>query len=499
MPDFTVAAGVKPPSFDPLATITSLNAAKQGMLQNKLLDQTVAQTIAQRKAAQGAINPQTGGWDPDQYMRNLSASPEGAGVAPEAAAQAQQNRIQQLAQHISEQNYTQEQLKTSQMELENGGKIGQAILASGNTSKDFVAKFGDQIVPTMIRTPEGMKHWEDLKAALTDDPQANAKIIQNFVNGSMDVVKAMGDVKPTDIGGAVQMGRVNPATGSYTPTAEIPKSASPEFQQTFHKVWNPEKNQYEFISQGEMSGAGGSPDSGQPTSGGGTAPDGRYPGSARHFTAEPSPGTPEMMTASANTYLSDAAAIPELTRTLTAFDQAYDTLKKAKTGPGAEPLQNLRGIADTFGIPLPGLANKSETVAYQETDKWLSSALAQESHRLGLGTDEARRLQQSAQPGVHTVHDAAVAMIPILKGLKAMEVAAPMVAKAQGVTPQQYVEWRAQWANSVDPLAFGAALMPVTQRKALISGMSAAEKAKYAKGLQAAVDAGLFTADDLRK
>jgi hypothetical protein len=176
-------------------------------------------------------------------------------------------------------------------------------------------------------------------------------------------------------------------------------------------------------------------------------------------------------------------------------------MKKATTGPAAERLQNLRGIADTYGIPLPkDIANKSETVAYAEANKWLSSALTSEAQRLGLGTDAARALQGEAQPGVHTVHDAAIAMIPILKGLKAMDLVAPIIAKQQGWTPQQYIEKRAQWANSVDPLAFGADLMPLAQRKAIIADLKTPQqRAKYAQGLRDAEAAGLFTVADLAR
>ena len=128
----------------------------------------------------------------------------------------------------------------------------------------------------------------------------------------------------------------------------------------------------------------------------------------------------------------------------------------------------------------------------------MTSALTSEASRLGLSTDAARALQGEAQPGVHTVKDAAMAMIPVLKGLKAMDLVAPVIAQQQGWTPQQYVEKRAQWANSVDPMAFGADLMPKAQRQAVIANLKTPEqRAKYAQGLRDAEAAGLFTIKDL--
>lgn len=237
--------------------------------------------------------------------------------------------------------------------------------------------------------------------------------------------------------------------------------------------------------------------------GGGAPRDGRYhpPGGAPGTLGPSSlaPGGADIKAKSAATFNDDMTLSPDLKRVLTTFDQGFAAIQKAKTGPGSEALQNLRGIADTYGIPLPVITSKDETVAYQEADKWLSSALSQEASRLGLGTDQARELQKHAQPGVHTVHDAAVAMIPVLKGLKAMEYAAPLIAKAQGVAPQDYVEWRAGWAQSVDPLAFGADLMPAADRKRIYSAMTLPQKEAYKAGILAAETAGLFTRDVLRK
>lgn len=498
----SIPLGVKPIQVDPLALVGDYNKVQQGLLQNRLLGQEVAGKIARGKAAQGAIDPATGQFDPDTYMKNLAASPDGAQSAPEAATQAQQNRIAQIQQHIAEQNLTQQQLETSKLENANAARIGQSLIGNGITSKAGIIQTLDTVAPTMFKSPEAQQQVEQFKAMLTDDPAQNAQILRNFIAGHTDVVTALGEFKPTDTGGRILQTRTNPATGQIDVGGAIDKTISPESAAELVDVVGADGGHYKVPKSVLLGGGAPGATAGAPQDqGGGT--NGRYPGPAGAprgavATSALPPGTPENMAASAKSFQDDTAAVPQIRKTLTTFDQAMDAIKKAPIGVGSDKFQAFRGLAETYGIKLPQNV-KDEAEAYQEFSKWSNSALAQESSRLGLGTDAARQIQAEAQPGTHTIKDAAVKMLPILKGLKAMDLAAPVIAQAQGVTPQQYNTWRATWANSVDPLAFGAGSMSVDQRRSLIDKMSADEKKRYAAGLQAAIQAGVFSKADLAK
>lgn len=495
----SIPLGAKPPPFNPLETVGDLNKVQSGLLQNRLLQQEVAGKIARGQAAQGAINAETGQFDPDQFMKNLKAAgPAGAQSAPEAATQAQQNRISQIQQHIAEQNLTQDQIKTSQMENANAARIGQSLLGNGVTSREGISQTLDTVAPTLFKTPEAMQQVAQFKAQLTDDPTQNATILQHFIAAHTDVATALGEYKPTDTGGRILQTRTNPATGAIDVGGAIDKTISPESASELVDVVGADGGHYKVPKSVLLGGGAPAAPQGQ---GGGT--NGRYPspaGGPRGAVATSAlpPGTPEIMAQSAKTYQDDTAAVPQIRKTLTTFDQAMQAIKDAPTGVGSDQLQHLKGLAETYGIPI-GTKAKNEAEAYQEFSKWSSSALAQESSRLGLGTDAARQIQSEAQPGTKTIHDAAVKMLPILKGLKAMDLAAPVIFQASGLPPQQYNAWRATWANGVDPLAFGAGSMSKDQRRELIDKMSPDEKTRYAAGLKAAIQAGVFSRGDLAK
>jgi len=504
MPDFTVASQVQPPKIDILGTVQNLNAIKQGQLaiqqgelNNRLLGQQIGGKEALGRAITSAFDPQTQQVDFDKAQAGLAQDPAGAFALPEFSAAV-------IARHI-------EQNKLGAADLDLGLKQSKAIadtvtpLLSSQTplTRDqVIGVMQDRLIKSgLFHDPGSVQIFTNFATNL---PQDDAGIRQALQNAGMQanttaegIALFRGNPQNVDVGGRIVNQQVSPLTGQMQINGAMDKSLSPESAAELVQVIGPDKKPY-FVPKGSLVGDGA-------PSGGGGGGNGRYPaanpGAPAGAVAQAgfAPGDATTMEDSAKTFLADNGAVPDLRRTLTAFDQAYDTIRKAKTGPGSEAMQNLRGVADTYGLKLPVLTNKTETEAYAEANKWLTTALTTEAARLGLGTDAARKMASDAQPGVHTVHGAAVAMIPVLKGLKAMEVAAPLLAQAQGVTPQNYVEWRAKWANSVDPRAFGADLMPAADRKAIIAKMSDEQKRRYAAGLRSAISAGLFTADDLGK
>lgn len=518
-----IALQAAPPAYDPLATVGKISGVQAQLLQNKLLQQQYGSKISAGRALAGAIDPITGLPDQAKVGQYFVDHPDEAQYSPEGLAASQTLNSGQLTNEGQRLANARAQLGLSD---EQGKVMSAAFLP-------FISKFstpdpqtGKVPVPTRddfrkallgvvdYMGPAADQNVRNRAATLFqhvgDDPNAMVESAKNLAligNPTSEGVGLLfGTPEKVDTGASIITRQVSPLSGTARPIgAPIQKQLDPASASELVDVVGPDGGHYKVPKASLL---GGAAPGAAPPAAGGSGGDGRYPGAhaapggvpgAVGVAALP-PGAPEAMADSYKTFQADQQAVPDLRKVLSTFDQAYAAIKKADTGPGSQWLQNLRGIASTYpNIPFSDkIASGDKAVAYAEANKWLTSALTQEASRLHLGTDQARALQQEAQPGVHTVHDAAVAMIPVLKGLKAMDVAAPLLAQKEGVTPQQYVQWRASWANSVDPLAFGADLMPAAQRKAMIDKMKPDQKARYVKGIKSAVNAGLFTYDDLR-
>jgi len=507
-----IPLSAQPPQFDPLATVGKLNQVQQGLIQNRILSQQAGEKVAAGQAISAAIDPATGLPDAAKVGQFFIDHPELQQYAPAAVQAAQTLHTAQLGnqgQGLANQKADLE-LSAQRWDVASGTLDSLLSDKTPITPDRFIGAARDIIQRGHFNDPnsqaqivQAVQNMPPMTGDAAADERAMRQYVQNLSvqarNTQEHINMLLGQTGNVDTGGRIvtaRTGGIGP-NGGVDVVGGFDKSLSPESAAELVQVIGPDKKPY-FVPKGSLVGDGA-------PSGGGGGGNGRYPaanpGAPAGAVAQAgfAPGDATTMEDSAKTFLADNGAVPDLRRTLTAFDQAYDTIRKAKTGPGSEAMQNLRGVADTYGLKLPVLTNKTETEAYAEANKWLTTALTTEAARLGLGTDAARKMASDAQPGVHTVHGAAVAMIPVLKGLKAMEVAAPLLAQAQGVTPQNYVEWRAKWANSVDPRAFGADLMPAADRKAIIAKMSDEQKRRYAAGLRSAISAGLFTADDLGK
>jgi hypothetical protein len=511
-----IALQAAPQAYNPLETVGKVSQVQQLLLNNKLLQQKYGSAISGGRAIAGAIDPETGLPDPAKVGQYFVDHPDEAQYGAEAIEKAQGLRTGQLGNLKTQTELSADQLKLSQQRWGVAAGVMDGLLSKQGpvTPDDVVAAVKTQMIPLgHFNDKDSISQVVNFVQGLpqpTGNPVADDKATRAYLqqwsiqaNNALEHVNTLlGSPQTVDTGSKIVSQQVSPLTGEQRINGGLVKGLTPEAGAELVDLVNPATGEHVKVPKASLIG-GAAP----PAPGGAGGGDGRYPGARAGAGGVPgavgvsalAPGAPEAMAESYKTFQADQQAVPDLRKVLTTFDQAYAAIKQAKTGPGSEWLQNLRGIADTYGAPLPpGVSNKDQTVAYAEANKWLTSALTSEAHRLGLGTDQARALQQEAQPGVKTVRDAAIAMIPILKGLKAMDVAAPLLAQKEGVSPQQYVQWRANWANSVDPLAFGAPLMPASQRKALIDKMSPDEKARYIKGIKSAVNAGLFTYDDLK-
>lgn len=543
--DGTIPASVRAPQADPLATIGNLNTIKQGMLQNRMLGQQVTgresfgRILQSNTGADGQVD--IGG-----TMRGVGADPNASYIAPEIAEQVQRLGALQAETQAALSRVPQAQLEAFRANAEPVEGILRGLVQNSPNApltREYAtqALTRDLVEGGLLKTPEAQQLYNSVVSQFSDDPTHNLDILRSTavrlggpleayvgptsaintgpkinlvqtpaiggaptLRGSLDTGLSPGEAaSPTPVMVRNPDGSFSPSTvplSTYgdmaaqgpvaTGPALSPEGLTPSEANELVTVTDASGQQH-LVTKSSLLGRGA-----QSGSAGQAAGNGRYPGAVANVGLPP--GQPETLAASAKVYQDDLAAVPSLRRTMTTFDEARAALANAPTGVGSDKLQALRGLAETYGIPLPQ-ATRDDAEAYAEANKWLSSALTQEASRLGLGTDQARALQADAQPGVHTVHDAAVKMLPVLQGLKAMELAAPVLAQAQGVTPQQYSAWRSNWANTVDPLAFSATQYTQAQRAALAKDMTAEEKTRYINGLKAAVEAGIFSREDLAR
>lgn len=443
----------KPTATSPLENIAKIQGIQQGMLTNRLIGQEVAGKIARGRAAQGAIDPQTGQFDPDKYIANLGADPTGAQSAPEAVQQAQELRIKQIQQHIAENQYTGAQLDVAAKENANAAQLGQAMLAFGDGDKDFLTKFGDNTVPVLFKSPEGLKQWEQAKAQLTDDPAANLRLIQNFVNAHADIVKAIGGVREIDKGDVLVQVQSNPATGVSTVKGVIPKGLPPE-------VGTQPVTTYKDGQQGTTTRAA--------IANGQFNPTGPAIGAAQE--AEANVQRAQTLEKRAAIVPNRQAAISELVGTLDHFDP----------GPNSPLIGKLTGLAAQYGINLPNV--KTGAAARDAFNKLGAQiALDQWGTLGGTGSNEQLGVAMKANPNETMTKMGIQNVGALLQGneeaIKAQGAAWANYKKAHG--PASYGDFQAGWNKYFDPRAFQYAYMTPANRREMLSHMDEKERAKF--------------------
>lgn len=494
--DGSIPASVKVPENNIGATFANLTALQGQILNNRMLGMKIAGQTATGRAVQ-ANTDADGNVNDLGVNRAVAADPSAAYVAADSAKAMQElhnahvlGATQELQRQFAAGSLTTQGLEQSGIENKNGGDVAASLLLNRDkvplTKPNVANAVAEAIAAGRIKTPQGIAHAMSLVSDMSDDPKQNEGLLNQAYLGANATAEAVntvrGQIQNIDEGGQIQQYRVDPVTGERTAIGQpIAKTLAPQILPTIGADNRP----HATVVGGGTPAAGGERN-------------GRYPSGGQSGDLGATgfaPGEAPTMEASAKAYQDDVASVPSLRKIMTTFDQAQTALAGAQTGKGSDILQNLRGLADTYGIPI----NTKATDAYQEASKWMNSALTQESSRLGLNTDASRAIMAEAQPGVQTVHGAAVKMLPVLQGLKAMDLAAPVIAQKQGVSPQQYSTWRSQWANSIDPLAFSANHTTKTERAANWKRMTAEQRARYTAGVGAAIDAGIYSADDLAK
>lgn len=527
--DGSIPASVKVPENNIGATFANLTALQGQILNNRMLGQKLNAANAVGRAIQSNIDDK-GNFNAPGANLAIRSDPNAAMGAGDALKQTQDLATARVQQHLVESQASKADVEASLAKLEPTYGVVTSLIADPKapmTKQAVTSALQQNLVDSgLISTPHDLALLQSHVDQLTDDPNQNRQMLVNWGISIKPTIEGMnlyrGAPQTLNTGPALVNMRPGgiaqgPSTQSAVSTGLTPGEKTDIVQTTNQQTGvvdlTPKGQLFDAYGNPTQGGSGG-PGGASPASGAPAARNGRYPGAAASGGgpqiighAGLPPGSADIMAASSKAYQDDLTAVPELQKTLSRFDQARAALAGAQTGKGSEVLQNVRAVADTYGIPLPK-ADKDGLVKYAEFDKWSNDILSAESHGLGLNTDASREIQSHARPTTQTPHAAAVQMLPIVQGLRAMDLVAPTVAQSLGITPQQYTSWKSQWANSLDPLAFAAPYQNAADRQAYVKSLGPNlndpskwndKQKRYAAGLQAGIDAKLFSAADLGK
>lgn len=466
MAEYDIASKVVPPKFDPLAVAGQVQSLQGSILQNRLLGMNVSQTQAQREAARQSIDPSTGQANPDIYETELAKG----GADASALLQAQQQRQLALQTKIAGLGLTKAQMEVSAQELGNGAMVGQGILANGTkdpaalTKEGITTAINDNLVKTgLIKTPDALQHVKDFTAQLTDDPQQNGKLVQQWINQSTDITKALGTVTQTDVGPNILQQRINPATGEPVTTGVIGKGLSPSEANTPAYVFTDENGQQHIVTKQEAADAA---KTGKPHAGG--------------IVSGMKVGTPELAGQGVQfeTGLTHAAqAWGDVHGQLSNFRTLVDQIA---SGPKAGSLKTIGQIATQFGLAPPSA--KNDTAAMEEAGKLAYQIAQRQFQQLGgTGTDSKLDSAMHTSPSEFLTREGNRRIIPLLQGnndaLKAQAEAYQTWKASHG--PQEFSKFVTQWNQHYDPRVFQAAYMAPAEVAALKKGMGKDERQNF--------------------
>lgn len=506
MADNTIALQAVAPKFDPLATIQGLNTAQQGILQNKLLGQEVAGKIAKGKAFQAAINAETGAFDPVAAMKNLGSSEDGAQFAGEFAEQ-----VQKIRTATAQGKGAEIDALGKKLDFASNWVLGMLADEKGTpiTPEVFKEKFTAELLPSGLYTSkEDQAEIGAMYAQMGPDPRRNAEVLKAFVQRAKPTTMAIeltrGPITMQETGPAIVPTRVNPNTMEVQTGTPIMKGLTPGEKTDSVTVYGADEKPY-AVSKGQIYDAYGNLQEGAGVGGGGGAGgNGRYPGAPRGAIGPTAnaPGVEDSAIRDSATFHTTADRVANFAADEQAIRGAINALEGAKTGKGAQPIQDWRSLLLTLGAKL-SKEDEQAAVDYAKAGKYLAAIAKQAGTDAAMNTDAARALVQEANPSLETVNRAAREMLPIILGQRRMDAALVAAADAAGINsrnPRGISDFKAKWGRDNDPAVFSADLIPAAERRKYIDALKTdAAKARYVAGLRAAIDAGMFTRADLAK
>jgi hypothetical protein len=177
---------------------------------------------------------------------------------------------------------------------------------------------------------------------------------------------------------------------------------------------------------------------------------------------------------------------------------ALEKLGPQGTGPGTGEFNTVKSFIQSNLNWLPGadkvIGDPNNIKNFDEATKYLTNIAGARAGAFGHGTDQALSTALTASPNTHISNLAAVDLTKATIALRRMEQAQTLEADAKNVTPGKFATWASRWATNVDPRAFMVDLMTPDQLQNLNKTLkNPAERQKFNKSVQAAIDHGIIT------
>lgn len=525
--DASIISGLKPTEVNPLDTATKAIGLKQSLLQNQVLGQMYGSKVATGRALAASLDPATGLPDQAKVGQYFEAHPEDRPYSGDALTTAQTLNSGQLAnagQELTNQR-TALGLNADQGKVLSGGMISflqqfPPTDASGKpnpppTAKDFADHIG------LVLTQMGPNATPDVQAR-AKAAIARAEADPSSIPALAAKLAAVGN--PTSETINLLMGQLAhgglTASEASTPTPVLTKGPnntlvpSVERREQFVQQTNggPIQAGGALTAQGVPLAEAGLPAynvqdqaTGQPgiVTRGAAAEAAAGAGAPATLSTGPQPGVVEAGVGQAkDSQLQFAADVNDaggFSQRMVGLNNAESALAKAQTGKGGQVVQDWRALVNTIAPGALNDADKTEIKSFDEARKYLTDYANRRGQAMGIGTDAGREMVHAANPSVDINKAAAQDIIKVLRGMERMQNAQVAAAQSAGIGPGQYSTWRAGWNRSVDPTGFMADQIPAAERAKQYDAMKPPQQVRYAKAVKAAVDAGYFTLNDLRK
>jgi len=462
---------------NPAAQAQSWQSLQQQMLQNRLLSQEVGGKIARGKAAQGAIDPVTGQFDPDAYMRNLRADPSGAQFAPEAAVQAQQQRQAQIMAATAELERQQKELGLDQA---TGKVVANGMLPAirdgmqpdkngqpkGLTREQAMSALADSVV-----LGGGTAKLASRAAALAqtfgDDPLENLKKIQGayiLADPTPDRVGAVwGATDTKDVGDRILSLQTPAITGRPEVRTVIGKGLTPSEAETPAYTYVDDAGVSHIVTKREAADAAAK----------GQTPGGIKSGLPVGRAEEVAQGVQQ-----AQGWAKSAEVAPD---TKAQIKNLRDQVGRFTSGPKASWLYRTQALAGMLGIAPPQM--KDEVAAQEEFNKLAQQFINTNAGQLGEGTDRKLTASMHASPNELMSKQGLLGVLALMEGQQDAIIAKNAAWQAwhganPGGTAQQFMT---QWNKLYNPRVFQSLYMSPQQREVMLRGMAKDERDQFQK------------------
>lgn len=489
MAEFGIASRLVAPKIDPLAIAGQAQQVQQGALQNRLLNQQIGGKEALGRAITANTGP-NGETNWQGGLADLAKDPQGAFAVPELAANVQQRdlMVANIAKARTQAGDAAIDNFGKKLELGANGVIG--LLSRGETTKDAATTMVKGLISTGLFNDEhSQKELVGFYQSLGDDPAQNKQLMEAFVMRAKPTLEAIAMTKgnPTQIdsGPQIDIVRTPLLGGKPESVGHVTKGLTPSEEIAPNLNVTDDTGTPGVITKGATAAAQAS----------GQAP--------AVIKTGPAAGTVEAQQAtakaSADQFTADTNDAGGFTQRMQGLNNAEKAIAKATTGKGGQSIQDWGALVNTLA---PGLLNDTQKEGlknFDEARKYLTDYANRRGAALGMGTDAGREMIHAANPSVDINKAAAQDIIKVIKGLERMQNAQVAAANAAHVPAAKYSSWRADWNRSVDPAGFMADQIPAAQRAKLLDKMTDTQVNRYLKGVQAGIDAGYFTKEDLRK